>query len=117
MHEWKLRLVVKTLFFLLHSGAMVILYSTRLRSVKHLIDRVLELQDDEAKSPKIPEIEEDPDLENLLRSLQPKIRVFGCGGCGSNTVARLEQEGLFDDEYVKGMAVNTDAQHLSLIHI
>ena len=104
---------------------MVILYSTRLRNMKHLIDRVLDLQDDEIKSPKVPEIEEVPDLENLLKSLQPKIRVFGCGGCGSNTVARLEQEGLFDDEYVKGMAVNTDAQHLlrvnvenlSLIHI
>ena len=64
---------------------MVILYSTRLRIVKHLIDRVLELQDDEAQSPKTPEFEEAPDLENLLKSLQPKIRVFGCGGCGSNT--------------------------------
>ena len=69
---------------------MVILYSSRLRIVKHLIDRVLELQDDETRSPKVPEIEEVPDLENLLKSLQPKIRVFGCGGCGSNTVARLE---------------------------
>ena len=98
---------------------MVILYSTRLVCVKHLIERVLELQDEETQSPTLPELEEVPDLENLLRSLQPKIRVFGCGGCGSNTVARLEQEGLFDGEYVKGMAVNTDAQHLmlSLIHI
>ena len=96
---------------------MVILYSTRLRNVKHLIDRVLELQDDETQSPKIPEIEEVPDLENLLKSLQPKIRVFGCGGCGSNTVARLEHEGLFDDEYVKGMAVNTDAQHLLRVNV
>ena len=91
---------------------MVILYSTRLRNMKHLIDRVLELQDDESRPPTVPEVEEVPDLENLLKSLQPKIRVFGCGGCGSNTVARLEHEGLFDDEYVKGMAVNTDAQHL-----
>ena len=96
---------------------MVILYSTRLRNMKHLIDRVLDLQDDEIKSPKVPEIEEVPDLENLLKSLQPKIRVFGCGGCGSNTVARLEQEGLFDDEYVRGMAVNTDAQHLLRVNV
>ena len=79
--------------------------------------QVLELQDDEAQSPKTPEFEEAPDLENLLKSLQPKIRVFGCGGCGSNTVARLEQEGLFDDEYVKGMAVNTDAQHLLRVNV
>jgi len=85
--------------------------------VKHLIDRVLELQDDEAQPPTLPEVEEVPDLENLLKSLQPKIRVFGCGGCGSNTVARLEQEGLFDDEYVKGMAVNTDAQHLLRVNV
>ena len=56
-------------------------------------------------------------MEELLKSLQPKIRVFGCGGCGSNTVARLEQEGLFDGEYVKGMAVNTDAQHLLRVSV
>ncbi len=96
---------------------MVILYSTRLMCVKHLIERVLELQDEETQSPTLPELEEVPDLENLLRSLQPKIRVFGCGGCGSNTVARLEQEGLFDGEYVKGMAVNTDAQHLLRVNV
>ena len=96
---------------------MVILYSTPLTSVKHLIERVLELQDDETQSPTVPEVEEVPDLEKLLKSLQPKIRVFGCGGCGSNTVARLEQEGLFDDEYVKGMAVNTDAQHLLRVNV
>ena len=88
-----------------------------LTSVKHLIERVLELQDDETQSPTVPEVEEVPDLEKLLKSLQPKIRVFGCGGCGSNTVARLEQEGLFDDEYVKGMAVNTDAQHLLRVNV
>ena len=80
--------------------------------MKHLIERVLELQDDEISPVNGKEKEENPDLEELLKSLQPKIRVFGCGGCGSNTVARLEQEGLFDGEYVKGMAVNTDAQHL-----
>ena len=96
---------------------MVILYSTRLMCVKPLIERVLELQDEETQSPTLPELEEVPDLENLLRSLQPKIRVFGCGGCGSNTVARLEQEGLFDGEYVKGMAVNTDAQHLLRVNV
>ena len=70
--------------------------------MKHLIDRVLELQDDEAQPPTLPEVEEVPDLENLLKSLQPKIRVFGCGGCGSNTVARLEQEGLFDESMSRG---------------
>ena len=80
--------------------------------MKHLIDRVLELQDGE-ETPAAPIVTEtDPELKTLLKSLQPRIRVFGCGGCGSNTVARLETEGLFDGEYVRGMAINTDAQHL-----
>ena len=91
---------------------MVILCSTRLTPMKHLINRVLEL-DDESELPVGPiDTESDPELQSLLMSLQPKIRVFGCGGCGSNTVARLEHEDLFDDEYVRGIAVNTDAQHL-----
>jgi len=80
--------------------------------VKHLIDRVLELQDDEIASHLTLEPVEDLNLHDLLKSLQPKIRVFGCGGAGSNAVARLEAESLFDDEYVRGMAINTDAQHL-----
>ena len=91
---------------------MVILCNTRLTLVKHLINRVLEL-DEESELPLGPiDTDSDPELQNLLMSLQPKIRVFGCGGCGSNTVARLEHEDLFDDEYVRGVAVNTDAQHL-----
>ncbi len=80
--------------------------------MKHIIDRVLELQEDEIAAQNTPEPVEDLNLQDLLKSLQPKIRVFGCGGAGSNAVARLEAESLFDDEYVKGMAINTDAQHL-----
>ncbi len=99
------------------SGATVILYSTRLSAVKHLIERVLEIQGDERHPSASSEVDDAPDLEGLLKSLQPKIRVFGCGGCGSNTVARLEQEGLFDGDYVKGMAVNTDAQHLLRVSV
>jgi cell division protein FtsZ len=91
---------------------MVILCTIRLRSVKSIIDRVLELQEDEGIPSAPIDTESDSELVQLLSSLQPRIRVFGCGGCGSNTVARLEQEGLFDDTYVRGMAINTDAQHL-----
>ena len=100
-------------------GVMVILCSTRLDSVKHLINRVLELDEESELPTGRIDTESDPELQSLLMSLQPKIRVFGCGGCGSNTVARLEHEDLFDDDYVRGIAVNTDAQHLllSLIHI
>ncbi len=91
---------------------MVILYTIRLQVVKSIIDRVLELQEDEGIPSAPVDTESDSELIQLLSSLQPRIRVFGCGGCGSNTVARLEQEGLFDDTYVRGMAINTDAQHL-----
>ena len=91
---------------------MVILCTIRLRVVKSIIDRVLELQEDEGIPSAPIDTESDSELVQLLSSLQPRIRVFGCGGCGSNTVARLEQEGLFDDTYVRGMAINTDAQHL-----
>ncbi len=91
---------------------MVILCTIRLSLVKSIIDRVLELQEDEGIPSAPIDTESDSELVQLLSSLQPRIRVFGCGGCGSNTVARLEQEGLFDDTYVRGMAINTDAQHL-----
>ena len=97
---------------LIEIRVMVILYTIRLRSVKSIIDRVLELQEDEGIPSAPIDTESDSELVQLLSSLQPRIRVFGCGGCGSNTVARLEQEGLFDDTYVRGMAINTDAQHL-----
>ena len=54
--------------------------------MKHLINRVLEL-DEESELPLGPiDTESDPELQSLLMSLQPKIRVFGCGGCGSNTL-------------------------------
>ena len=91
---------------------MVILCTIRLSLVKSIIDRVLELQEDEGIPSAPIDTESDSELVQLLSSLQPRIRVFGCGGCGANTVARLEHEGLFDDTYVRGMAINTDAQHL-----
>jgi cell division protein FtsZ len=84
-----------------------------LNNMRHLIDRVLELQDGEGESRgSIPSEAGDVELESLLSTLQPRIRVYGCGGCGCNTVERLRQEGLLDDEIVRGYAVNTDAQHL-----
>ena len=91
---------------------MVILCNTRLDSVKHLINRVLELDEESELPTGRIDTASAPALQNRLLSLQPKSRVFGCGGCGSNTVARLEHEDLFDDDYVRGIAVNTDAQHL-----
>lgn len=51
----------------------------------------------------------DGDLEKVMQSLITKIKVIGCGGAGSNTIARCTEEDLGDIELV---ALNTDAQHL-----
>ena len=89
--------------------------------MRHLIDRVLELQDDEEETDgtvtKEAPSADNAELHQLLKSLQPKIRVFGCGGCGGNTVDRLNSAGLLDEESVRGYAVNTDAQHLIKVGI
>ena len=86
--------------------------------MRHLIDRVLELQEgedsleEESEVIKVKTNHGDEELVELLASLAPRIRVFGCGGCGCNTVQRLEDEGLLSGEHISGFAVNTDAQHL-----
>lgn len=56
---------------------------------------------------------EDEELRQLLETLEVKIRIFGCGGGGSNTIDRLTQEGITGAELV---ACNTDAKHLLHTH-
>ncbi|MGB0653557.1 MAG: cell division protein FtsZ [Thermoplasmatota archaeon] len=51
----------------------------------------------------------DQELERVLHSLSTRIKVFGCGGAGSNTIQRCTESDLGDIELV---ALNTDAQHL-----
>ncbi|HUR61641.1 MAG TPA: cell division protein FtsZ [Candidatus Thermoplasmatota archaeon] len=51
----------------------------------------------------------DGDLESVMQSLMTRIKVIGCGGAGSNTIARCTEIDLGDIELV---ALNTDAQHL-----
>ena len=87
--------------------------------MRHLIDRVLELQEDEEveTSTQGNTSADNQELRELLLSLQPRIRVFGCGGCGGNTVSRLQNEGLLDKGSVRGYAVNTDAQHLLQVNV
>ncbi|HUR63616.1 MAG: cell division protein FtsZ [Thermoplasmata archaeon] len=51
----------------------------------------------------------DGDLEAVMQSLMTKIKVFGCGGAGSNTIARCTEMDLGDVDLI---ALNTDAQHL-----
>src|SRR6056297_3303968 len=56
---------------------------------------------------------EDEELRDLVDQLEVKIRIFGCGGGGSNTLDRLTQEGLSGAELI---ALNTDAKHLLHTH-
>ena len=84
--------------------------------MRHLIDRVLELSEEEQVKITPSDIPPgqgcEEELKALLESLQPRIRVYGAGGAGCNAVSRLSEEGLFDSSYVTGYAINTDAQAL-----
>ena len=51
----------------------------------------------------------DKEIDEVLKSLTTKIKVIGCGGAGSNTIARCVEENISGAELI---AVNTDAQHL-----
>src|SRR3990172_851624 len=53
--------------------------------------------------------EVDANIAALLRRSLPKIQMFGVGGAGNNSTARLMRAGVKDVEIV---AVNTDAQDL-----
>ena len=84
--------------------------------MRHLIERVLELSDEDQAKPSAhnPPIGtgDEAELKALLESLQPRIRVYGVGGAGCNAISRLFEENLFDSDYVTGYAINTDAQAL-----
>lgn len=85
--------------------------------MRHLIERVLELTEtEEGPSIRPTSVEEmdsnDAELRRLLESLQPRIKVYGVGGAGCNAVSRLFEEGLFENKFVTGHAINTDAQAL-----
>ncbi len=56
--------------------------------------------------------DDDDEFDEILNALKTKITVIGCGGGGSNTVARIYQEGIAGAEIY---ALNTDAQHLSTL--
>lgn len=51
----------------------------------------------------------DDQLETLVNERSTEITVIGCGGAGSNTINRMEREGITGANLY---AVNTDAQHL-----
>ena len=53
----------------------------------------------------------DAELIELLKGLKTNIKIFGCGGSGSNTITRIMEEGIQGADII---AANTDAQHLLL---
>ena len=54
----------------------------------------------------------DAELIELLQKLRTNVKIIGCGGGGSNTIARIYAEGIAGAEMY---ACNTDAQHLLAI--
>ena len=56
----------------------------------------------------------DAELEQILRSLKTNIKIVGVGGAGTNTIARVYDEGVVGAEIY---AANTDAQHLLVLHV
>ncbi|MFP4218286.1 MAG: cell division protein FtsZ [Salinarchaeum sp.] len=51
----------------------------------------------------------DEELRSVLDELETNITVVGCGGAGSNTINRMEEEGIHGAQLI---AANTDVQHL-----
>src|SRR3989338_1457319 len=51
----------------------------------------------------------DEELERLIASQKTRIKVFGCGGGGNNTINRMSEVGI---KGIQTVAVNTDAQDL-----
>ncbi|HEV8594355.1 MAG TPA: cell division protein FtsZ, partial [Thermoplasmata archaeon] len=54
----------------------------------------------------------DAELEEILTKLRTTVKIVGVGGGGSNTIARIHQEGIVGADL---FAANTDAQHLLAI--
>ena len=59
------------------------------------------------KNPELAEI--DRELEELLKQQNAKVKVFGIGGAGGNTISRMREIGIKGGEFI---ALNTDAQDL-----
>ncbi len=59
------------------------------------------------KNPELAEI--DRELEELLKKQNARVKVFGIGGAGGNTISRMKEIGIKGGEFI---AVNTDAQDL-----
>ncbi len=62
---------------------------------------------DFGKNPELAEI--DRQLEEIIKKQYTKVKVFGVGGGGGNTISRMKEIGIKGGEFI---AVNTDAQDL-----
>lgn len=60
-----------------------------------------------AKSQELSDI--DRELEELVKKQHAKVKVFGIGGAGGNTISRMREIGIKGGEFI---ALNTDAQDL-----
>ena len=60
-----------------------------------------------AKNPELAEI--DRELEEILKKQTAKVKGFGVGGAGGNTITRMREIGIKGGEFI---ALNTDAQDL-----
>jgi len=88
--------------------------------LKSIISEALERAEQEERLKNSAEIPIDPnqspddaELEKILESLRVNIKIFGCGGGGSNTVNRLVESGMSGADLY---ALNTDAAHLLNVH-
>src|SRR3970282_188666 len=73
------------------------------------------LEEAMARGPGVPHIEDSSvasELEELLSKMRTNIKIVGVGGGGTNTIARIYEEGIMGAELY---AANTDAQHLLAI--
>ena len=73
--------------------------------MKSIVEEALTRVRDE--SPDV--LQNNEDLDQILRELKTEIAVIGCGGSGSNTITRMMEEGIHGARLI---ALNTDAQHL-----
>ena len=88
--------------------------------MKSIISEALERAEKEERLKQSADIPNDPnqspddaELEKILESLRVNIKIFGCGGGGSNTVNRLVESGMSGADLY---ALNTDAAHLLNVH-
>ncbi len=88
--------------------------------LKSIISEALERAEQEERLKQSADIPGDPnqspddaELEKILESLRVNIKIFGCGGGGSNTVNRLVESGISGADL---FALNTDAAHLLNVH-